>query len=76
MKSQKLHKPALLQIGERIYHRRVVHNLVTKDIASKLSLSPEAFRNIEKGNTDISLTTLFEIARVLKINPTELIRDL
>lgn len=76
MKSQKGFKPALVQIGERIYHRRIIKNYVTKEIAAKLSLSPEAFRNIEKGSTDISLSTLLQIAKILQINPADLIKDL
>lgn len=76
MKSQKEHKPALAILGERIYHKRVLKNFATKEIAGRLSLSAESFRNIEKGTTDISLTTLLQIARILHINPADLIKDL
>jgi hypothetical protein len=33
MKSHKEYKPALLQLGERIHHRRVLKNLAAKEIA-------------------------------------------
>ena len=76
MKSQKEFKPALVQLGERIYHRRIIKNFVTKEVAAKLSLSPEAYRNIEKGVTDVSFTTLLQIAKILQLNCTELIKGL
>ena len=76
MKSHKDFKPALAQLGERIYHTRVIKNYATKEIAAKLSLSPEAFRNIEKGVTDISFTTLLLIAKILQTNIATLIKGL
>ena len=76
MKSQKEFKPAQLKLGERIYHRRILKNYVTKEIAAKLSLSPEAYRNIEKGVTDVSFTTLLLIAKILQVNCAELIKGI
>lgn len=76
MKSQKEFKPALEQLGNRIYHRRIIKNYATKEIAAKLSLSPEAYRNIEKGITDVSFTTLLLIAKILQVSCTELTKGL
>ncbi len=76
MKSHKEYKPALLQLGERIHHRRVLKNLAAKEIAHKLSLTPEAFRNIEKGVTDPSFTTLLRITEVLTIDVCELVKGI
>lgn len=76
MKSQKKFKPCLAQLGERIHHLRVVKNLTTKDFAHQLSLTSEALRNIEKGESDPSFTTLVLIAEILKIKFTELIKGI
>ncbi len=76
MKSHKEFKPTLIILGERIYHHRVLKNKTTKEIASLVSLSPEAYRNIEKGVTDPSLTKLLLIAQVLNIKCTDLISNL
>jgi len=76
MKSQKDLKCTLKLLGQRIYHVRMLKNLTTKEIASTLSLSPEAYRNIEKGDCDVSFTTLLFIAKILGIDLAELIKTL
>ena len=76
MKSHKEFKPILTELGERIYHRRVLKNLAAKEMAHKLSLTPEAFRNIEKGVTDPSITTLLRITEVLNIEICELLKGI
>ena len=76
MKSYKELKPSLAKLGERIYHRRTYKNLAAKEIAHQLCLTPEAYRNIEKGDSDISFTTLLKIAIVLNIEITDLIKDI
>jgi len=76
MKSKKEFKSALVELGDRIYHRRIVKNLTTKEIASRVSLSPEAYRNIEKGVTDLSFTTLLSLANILTVSCSELINNL
>lgn len=75
MKSYKEYKPHLSILGERIYNRRMIKNLPAKEIAHRLSLTPEAYRNIEKGGSDISFTTLLKITTVLSINIAELMKD-
>ena len=76
MKSHNEFKPALVQLGERIYHRRVLKNFTAKEVAYKISLSTEAYRNIEKGDSDPSFTTLLMITKILDINSSELINNL
>lgn len=73
MKSNNELRYTLTELGETIYHKRVLKNLTTKSIASQVSLSTEAYRNIEKGITDPSFTTLLTIAKVLGISCHELI---
>lgn len=76
MKSQKEFRPALRIIGEKIYHSRVLKNMTTKQVAATVSLSPVAYRNIEKGESDPSITTILLIAHVLDIKSYDLIKDL
>ncbi len=76
MKSHKEFKSTLVVLGERIYHHRVLKNKTTKEVASLVSLSPEAYRNIEKGITDPSFTTLLLIAHILQINCADLLSNI
>lgn len=76
MKSHKEFKPALTELGERIYHRRVLKNLTAKEVAHRISLTPEALRNIEKGVTDPSFTTLLRITEVLNTEVVELVKGI
>jgi transcriptional regulator with XRE-family HTH domain len=76
MKSHKEFKSTLSLLGETIYQQRILKNLVTKEIAAELSLTPEAYRNIEKGESDPSFTTLLRITQVLKIDFFELMKFL
>ena len=73
MKSQKELKCTLTQVGQKIYVFRIIKNLTIKEIAPMLSLSPSAYRNIERGACDVSFTTLLLITRILDIDFAELI---
>ncbi len=75
MKSHKEFKPSLEVIGQRIYQFRILKNLTTKQIAPMISLTPEAYRNIEKGESDPSITTFMLICKALKIDFSELIKQ-
>ena len=55
MKSHKEFKPTLAELGQRIYQLRILKNLTTKQVAPMISLTPEAYRNIEKGESDPSI---------------------
>ena len=72
MKSQKELKSALKHLGKKIYLLRIVKNLTIKEIAPMLSLSPSAYRNIEKGDCDVSFTTLLLLTRILDVDFAEL----
>lgn len=76
MKSHKQFKPVLLKLGEKIYHHRVIKNLATKEMAHMLSLTPEAFRKIERGESDPSVTTLLLITETLQIDCSELLKSI
>ncbi|HMD00140.1 MAG TPA: helix-turn-helix transcriptional regulator [Ferruginibacter sp.] len=76
MKSHKEFKPVLVEIGERIYKRRMLKDLTTKQIAPMISLTPEAYRNIEKGESDPSLTTVLLICKALDISVAALMKNI
>ena len=74
MKSHKEFKPTLEELGQRIYQLRISKNLTTKQMAPMISLTPEAYRNIEKGESDPSVTTVLLICKALKINFSDLVK--
>lgn len=61
------------QVGEKIRQVRVVNNLSQDNIASELGISIGAYSNIERGKTDITVSRLFEIAKILKTTILELL---
>ena len=75
MKSHKEFKPTLEELGKKIYQTRILKDLTTKQMAPMISLTPEAYRNIEKGESDPSITTVLLICKALKIDFVELIRE-
>lgn len=75
MKSHKEFQPLLQKLGEKIYHRRVQKNLVTKEFAPMVSLSPEAYRRIERGESDPSFTTILLIAGKLDMDLSQLLKE-
>ena len=75
MKSHKEFKPTLEELGQRIYQLRILKNLTTKQMAPMISLTPEAYRNIEKGESDPSFTTVLLICKALKVELVDLVRE-
>ncbi len=76
MKSHKQFQPALQKIGEKIYYNRVLKNLSTKQFASMISLTPEALRKIEKGESDPSITTILLIASKLGLELAQVMKEI
>ncbi|MBI2271624.1 MAG: helix-turn-helix transcriptional regulator [Bacteroidetes bacterium] len=60
-------------IGERIRIQRVSKSLSQENIADELDLSIGAYSNIERGKTEISVSRLYRIAKILKISPAQLL---
>jgi transcriptional regulator with XRE-family HTH domain len=63
------------QIGKRIRDFRTTKGETQETIAAKLKLTPGAYAKIERGETDPSITRLYEIAAILKITIRELLED-
>ena len=55
------------KVGERIRVARVTKGLSQQNMADELGLTVASFSNIEIGVTDITITRLFEIARILQV---------
>ncbi len=55
------------KVGERIRVARVTKGLSQQNMADELGLTVASYSNIERGVTDITITRLFEIARILQV---------
>ena len=60
-------------IGNRIRKERILKGYSQDWLASQLNISQNLISDIENGKVDIKLGKLEEIARVLEINPWQLI---
>lgn len=63
------------RIAEKIRLLRLSRNLSQQNIADELNITVAAYSNIERGVSDINLTRLDAIARILGTTPVELISD-
>jgi transcriptional regulator with XRE-family HTH domain len=63
------------EIGQRIRKLRVKKKLTQEDIANKLEITPGAYAKIERGETDPSITRLYQIAAILKTDVLALLFD-
>jgi transcriptional regulator with XRE-family HTH domain len=56
-------------IGRKITIRRKLCRLSSSDLGSMMGISTQEIEQYEMGNGDISLETLFELGKSLKVNP-------
>lgn len=63
----------LRQLGEYIVLLRKQQQLKQIDLADLLDMDVRVLRRIEKGETNIQILFLFELARVLKVEPESFI---
>ena len=57
------HKQSLLrQIGLQLRKLKIEHNKTSKELASLLNITPQAYGNIERGESDICITRLILLA--------------
>lgn len=68
----------LMSFGERVRKQREKLNLSVYDLTGEDMpiRSRQHWQLIEKGQKNINLTTVFKIARSLKINPAKLIENI
>lgn len=62
------------QVGHRIKVRRVELGMTQAELAQKLSVGQSNLSYIERGERDVSVSLLAEIAQALKCRPEEFFR--
>lgn len=62
------------QVGRRIKVRRVELGMTQGELAAKLSVGQSNLSYIERGERDLSISLLAEIAQALKCKPEEFFR--
>lgn len=62
------HRNFMLQAGQNIKAIRELKNFTQDYVATKLNMSIPGYSNIETGKTDVTLTRLLQIAKVLQID--------
>ncbi len=63
------------EVGHRIRKTREAKDLNQQDMADKLELTAGAYAKIERGETDPSISRLFQIAAILKTDVVNFIKD-
>ena len=67
--------PSAIEMGNNIRKWRLVKNFKQDLFAEKLNISRVALSRIETGKTDITLSRLCEIAKILHIDVTVLFSE-
>ncbi len=67
--------PIAKEVGYRIRKIRESKDLNQQDMADKLKITAGAYAKIERGETDPSISRLFEIATILKTDIVSLVKD-
>jgi transcriptional regulator with XRE-family HTH domain len=63
----------LKNIGANIRKRRINNKLELKDIANKLSLTPQAYGNIENGKTNINFSHIYALSKIFNTSFSEIL---
>lgn len=63
------------EVGKRIRRIRVNKELIQEDVAKLLDITPSAYAKIERGETDPSITRLYDLAKIFKVDIIELLKD-
>ncbi|OMQ08817.1 helix-turn-helix domain-containing protein [[Flexibacter] sp. ATCC 35103] len=76
-KSRKTEIPeVVIQLGIKIKDTIEANKLKQREVAHDAGLDVENLRKYIKGSQEMKISTLFKIAKSLKINPGDLIKDL
>lgn len=60
------------QLGEKIARERKRRNMTQEELAAKVKVQTATISNIERGETDTSVYTVYKIADVFKMHIKEL----
>jgi transcriptional regulator with XRE-family HTH domain len=63
------------EIGYRIRKLRESRDYTQDNMAAELGITAGAYAKIERGETDASITRLYNIAEILKVDITSFLRD-
>jgi transcriptional regulator with XRE-family HTH domain len=63
------------KLAERIRMARLTKNFSQQNMADELDITVAAYSNIERGVTELTVTRLLQISRILEINGPDLIRE-
>ena len=63
----------LLKLGQKIRFERLKNNFSQEDLEEKSGVSRRAISEIERGNTDIRYTNLYQIAEAFDMKISELL---
>lgn len=60
-------------IGERIRILRVIKSLSQENMANELDISVASYSNIERDVTDLTVSRLLKIAKILGVKPSDIL---
>lgn len=60
------------QLGDKIARERKRREMTQEELAARIKVQPSTISNIERGETDTSVYTIYKIAEVFKIHIKEL----
>ncbi len=63
-------------VAEKVRLERLKQNLSQQNIADELGITAAAYSNLERGVSDISITRLFDLARILNQTPQWFIEEM
>jgi transcriptional regulator with XRE-family HTH domain len=62
-------------VAEKIRIERLKQNLSQQNMADELGITAAAYSNLERGVSDISITRLFDVSRILNRTPKWFVED-
>lgn len=60
------------QLGEKIARERKRRDMTQEDLAARIKVQTATISNIERGETDTSIYTVYKIAEIFKMHIKEL----
>ena len=63
-------------VADKIRLERLKQNLSQQNMADELGITAAAYSNLERGVSDISITRLFQVARILNKTPQWFIEEM
>lgn len=74
-RSKKIDSNIKITLGKNVRYYRYLNKLTQEKLAERSDLSPRYVSDIENGNGNIPIETLYKLSIVLKIKPYQLIKE-